>query len=190
MCRPVNVCPNGADWITLSLANCSWDGATMLSPGGALLRRDMPGVLAANESLSLELSGPSPLADCCCSRDSMICLWCSRTLMLRCNCSFITGSWVTNPGDKQARPTSWMPSPSLDVSGRAVWGVLPVVEMVFFDRSSFLGRWRDVGSSGDPGSFLTMILGGGPAFRELCAGKEAPVSFVMQWGESEEGSGD
>lgn len=77
---------------------------------------------------------------------------------------------MTNPGDKQARPTSWIPSPSLDVNGRAVCGVLPVVDMVFLDRSSFRGRWRVAGSSGDPGSFFTMILGGGAAFRELFVG--------------------
>jgi hypothetical protein len=164
--RPVNVRPRGADWMTLSFANCSWDGATMVRPGGALFRRDIPGVFAAKcPTLSLSLSAPSPFADCCCNLDSMICLWCSRTLMLRCNCSFITGSWVTNPGDKHARPTSWIPRPpSLPVSGPR-----PVAEVVFvfFDRSSFRGRWRAVGRSGEDGSFFTMIFGGPPAFREL-----------------------
>jgi hypothetical protein len=64
-----------------------------------------------------------------------------------------------------------MPNPSLAVNGRAVCGVLPVVDIVFLDRSSLRGRWRAVGSSGDPGSFLTIIRGGGPACRELCAWK-------------------
>lgn len=52
--------------------------------------------------------------------------------------------------------------------------------MVFLERSSFRGRWRAVGSSGEPGSFLTMILGGGPAFRELLAEKQRVVSFSVQ----------
>lgn len=69
-----------------------------------------------------------------------------------------------------------MPSPSLDVNGRAVWGVVPPVEIVSFDRSSFLGRWRAAGNSGEPGSFLTMILGGPPVFRELITG-QIIVSF-------------
>lgn len=71
------------------------------------------------------------------------------------------------PGDRQARPTSWMPSapPSLAVSGLPVAGD---VLFTFLDRSNRRGRWRDeVDSSGEPGSFLTMILGGPPALREL-----------------------
>jgi len=65
--RPVKLWPSGADWITLSFANCLWEGATIDKPGGTLLRRDdMPGVLAAKtEPGSFSLSdGPSPLADC------------------------------------------------------------------------------------------------------------------------------
>lgn len=52
--------------MTLSLANCLCEGATMDNPGGALFLRDMPGVLAAKpDPGSLSLSeGPSPLADC------------------------------------------------------------------------------------------------------------------------------
>lgn len=46
--RPVNVWPRGADWITLSWANCSCEGATMLRPGGGPRFRAMPGVLAVN----------------------------------------------------------------------------------------------------------------------------------------------
>ena len=42
--------------------------------------------------------------------------------------------------------------------------------MVFLERSSFRGRWRAAGNSGDPGSFLTIILGGAPALRELFRG--------------------
>lgn len=38
----------------------------------------------------------------------------------------------------------------------------------FLDKSSLRGRWRLVGNcSGEPGSFLTIILGGPPALREL-----------------------
>ena len=65
-CRPVKLWPRGADWMTLSLANCLCEGATIDRPGGALFLRDMPGVLAAKPAAaSLSLSdGPSPLADC------------------------------------------------------------------------------------------------------------------------------
>lgn len=106
---PVKVWLRGADWMTLSLAKCSCDGATMDSPGGTLfLREAIPGVLTAKPlfvSLSLSV-GPSPLADCCCKRASIRCLCCSRTDKLLCTCSFMTGSCVTKPGDRQARPTS------------------------------------------------------------------------------------
>lgn len=140
--RPVNVCPRGADWMTRSWANCSWEGATMLNPGGALFRRDIPGVFAANwltGSLSLP-SGPSPFADCCCSLASMMRRCCSLTFKLCCKCSFITGSWVTKPGDKHAIPTSWIPSPSLPSAGRAVAAPDPVRGFLELDRSSFRGR--------------------------------------------------
>lgn len=164
-CRPVKLWPRGADWMTRSLANCSWEGATIERPGGALFRRDMPGVLAANcETGSLSLS--SPLADCWCSLDSIICRCCSRTDMLRWSCSFMTGSWVTNPGDRQAMPTSWMPRPSRAVNGRAVAGWFDFV-FVFLERSSLLGRGRVLVITGDAGSFLTKILGGAPPFRGL-----------------------
>lgn len=137
LCLPVKVWPSGADWITRSFANCSCDGATMLRPGGGPRLRAKPGVFAVNWPPSLS-AGPSPLADCCCNLCSIICLWCSLTLMLRCSCSFMTGSWVTKPGDRQARPTSWMPRPSLAVRGRPVAGETMFV--VFLERSSFLGR--------------------------------------------------
>lgn len=146
--------------MTRSLAKTSWDGATMLSPGGALLRLDMPGVLAANwfdPSLSLPVSGRSPFADCCWRRASMIWRCCSRTLILRCNCSFMAGSCVTKPGDKQASPTSIIPSPSLSPGSLAVCAPEPARPPL--ERSSFRGRWRGGGITGDPGSFLTTILG-------------------------------
>lgn len=136
----------------------------MLSPGGALFRLDIPGVLAANwlrGSLSLPFSGPSPLADCCCNLASMILRCCSLTVILCCRCSFMTGSCVTKPGDKQANPTSWIPSPSLAPNaGRAVAAPEPVI--VFLDKSNFRGRCRVVGRTGDPGSFFTIILGAEP----------------------------
>lgn len=163
-CMPVNVWPSGADWITLSLANCSCDGATMLRPGGAPRLRARPGVLAEKWLPSLSLSGPSPLADCCCNLASMICRWWSLTVMLRCTLAFITGSCVMKPGDKHASPTSWISSlPSRAVSGRAVAGE---TMFEFLERSNFLGLCRVVGRSGDPGSFLTTILGP-PPFRDL-----------------------
>lgn len=149
LCSPVNVCPSGADWITLSLANCSDEGATMLNPGGALFRRDMPGVLAAKPGWpSLELSGASPLADCCLFLCSMRCRCCSLTRSLSSRLCLISGSCVTNPGDKQAIPRSWMPNPPLDVNGRAVAGVLPLVEMVFWERSNCVGRRRALTGGG------------------------------------------
>jgi hypothetical protein len=46
---------------------------------------------------------------------------------------------------------------------------------VFLERSSLLGRCRPVGRSGEPGSFLTRILGP-PAFRDLCVVKQDRVS--------------
>lgn len=157
--RPVKLWPRGADWITRSLANCSWEGATIERPGGALFLRDMPGVLAAKLERG-SLSGPSPLADCCCRRASIMCRCCSRTLILRCSCSFMTGSWVTKPGERQAMPTSWMPRPSRAVNGRAVCGWFDLG--VFLERSSLRGRGRELGMLGDAGSFLTIILGGPP----------------------------
>lgn len=164
---PVKVCPSGADMTTrlssLSLAKCSCDGATMDSPGGTLfLRPEMPGVFSGNPPLaSLSLSiEPSPLADCCCRRVSIRCLCCSRTDKLLWTCSFMTGSWVMNPGDRQAKPTSWICSPSRAVKGRAVAGEPEVG--VFLDRSSFRGRCRLVGTwSGELGSFF--IRGNPPA---------------------------
>ncbi len=135
-----------------------------------MLRRDIPGVLAAKWlELSLSLLEvsivPSPLADCCCRRASIMCRCCSRTLMLRCSCSFMAGSCVTKPGERHARPTSWMPRPSLAVRGRAVPGVVEFAAPPL-DKSSLLGRCRGVGS-GEPGSFFTMIFGGGAARRDL-----------------------
>jgi hypothetical protein len=170
-CRPVKVWLRGADWMTLSLANCSWDGATMLSPGGAFLL-DVPGVLGGKppNSLSFALSiGASPGFAVCCNRDSMSCLCCSRTEMLRCNCSLIVGSCVTNPGDRHASPTSWMPSPpvSMPLEVRLPPEGREFEVDVFFERSSMRGRCLEVGRSGEaPGSFFTMIFGGAP-FRDL-----------------------
>lgn len=143
----------------------------MLSPGGAFLLV-VPGVFRGKppSSLSFALSiGASPGFAVCCNRDSMSCLCCSRTEILRCNCSLIVGSCVTNPGERQASPTSWIPRPPvsmplevrLPAEGRAF-----EVD-VFFERSSMRGRCLEVGRSGEaPGSFFTMIFGGTP-FRDL-----------------------
>lgn len=68
---------------------------------------------------------------------------------------------MTKPGDKQASPTSWIPSPSLAPSaGRAVAAPEPVI--AFLDRSNFRGRCRVVEITGEPGSFFTIILGPAP----------------------------
>lgn len=114
----------------------------MLRLGGTFRRDEIPGVLTEKFPLSLSLpwSGPSPLADCCCRRASIMCLCCSRTLMLRWSCSFIKGSWVTKPGERHANPTSWMPSPSLAVKGRPVAG--PAALDPPLDRSNLPGRLR------------------------------------------------
>jgi hypothetical protein len=81
----------------------------MLRPGGAF-RRDVAGVFmppGPGMEPSLALSeGASPGFAVCCSLDSISWRCCSRTEMLRCSCSLIVGSWVTNPGDRQANPTS------------------------------------------------------------------------------------
>lgn len=60
------------------------------------------------------------------------------------------------------------PLSPLDVNGPAEGLAVPGLAVdVFLDRSSFRGRWREVGRSGEEGgSFLTIILGGTP-FREL-----------------------
>jgi hypothetical protein len=138
----------------------------MLSPGGAFLL-DVPGVLGGKppSSLSFALSiGASPGFAVCCNLDSMMCLCCSRTEILRCNCSLIVGSCVTNPGDRQASPTSCIPRPPvsmpLEVSPPA--DGREFVLGVFFERSSLRGRCREVGRSGEDGSFFTMIFGGTP----------------------------
>lgn len=133
----------------------------MERPGGALFLRDIPGVLGKPILDSLS----SPFEDCWCSLDSIMCRCCSRTEMLRWSCSFITGSWVTKPGDRQAIPTSWIPKPSRAVSGRADPGWFDLV-FVFLDRSSLRGLGRVLDITGEAGSFFTIILGGAP-FRGL-----------------------
>ncbi len=85
--------------------------------------------------------------------------------MLRFSCSCSAASLGTKPGDRQAMPTSWITSPSRAVSGRPVAGD---TMLVFLERSSFLGRCLAVCRPGEPGSFLTMILGPA-AVRDLCA---------------------
>jgi len=157
---------SGADWITLSCANCSCDGATMLSPGGAFLL-DVPGVLAGKPPSSFALSiGASPGLAVCCNLCSMSCLCCSRTEMLRCSCSLIVGSCVTNPGDRHANPTSVIPRPLLSTPLEVNAPPEGFVPLAFRERSSFRGRCREVGKSGEVGSFLTTICGGAP-FRDL-----------------------
>lgn len=59
-------------------------------------------------------------------------------------------------------PTSWMPKPSRAVNGLVA--ELAPLAFVFF-KSSFLGRCRDVGIPGEPGSFLTIIFGLAMVFR-------------------------
>lgn len=49
---------------------------------------------------------------------------------------------------------------------------------MFLERSSFRGLWRVLGGSGDPGSFLTMILGA--VVPEACRVLHMPVSKMRQ----------
>lgn len=145
----------------------------MLSPGGAFLR-DVAGVFIPpsepGPGISFALSiGASPGFAVCCNLNSMMCLCCSRTEMLRCSCSRIVGSCVTKPGERHAKPTSWIPSAplSLEVSGPVPLEVEFAALELFLERSSFRGRCRDVGRPGDVGSFLTIILGGTPFRRAV-----------------------
>lgn len=67
----------------------------------------------------------------------------------------MVGSWVWNPGDKQASPTSCMlaPAEGLELSGAGTFVV------VF--KSSRRGRWRPLAASDgeEGGSFFTIIFG-------------------------------
>lgn len=115
----------------------------------------------------------------------MICLCCSRTVMLLCNCSCMLGSCVWKPGERQASPTSCMPRfPLSRVNGADGREELPAPASLLLElRSSLRGRCRDVcGTSGDDGgSFFTMILGGCPA-RELLARLDAlQCPYFTDW---------
>lgn len=93
---------------------------------------------------------------------SMIFRCCSRTLMLRSSCSRIDGSWVLKPGERHASPTSCSAKPalSLDVSGAEGRAESAPPGMLLFEvRLRRLGRCLGVGSSGEPGSFLTTTFG-------------------------------
>lgn len=154
-----------------------WDaeGALIERPGGGPFRLDVPGVLVCTPKsvvscvrcdgpslLSCALPGLTEPPFC---RASMICLCWSRTSKLLCSCSRMAGSCVWKPGDRQARPTSCIarPADSREVSGAdglAVCG--PRLFDILDERSRRLGRGRDVGMLGDPGSCLTLIIGGTP----------------------------
>lgn len=73
-------------------------------------------------------------------------------------------------------PTSWIPRLSRAVSGRAVAGWFDLD--VFLERSSLLGRGRELGMLGDAGSFLTMIFGLGvrPPARDALGGDDLEVA--------------
>lgn len=73
----------------------------------------------------------------------------------------MAGSWVWNPGDRQARPTSCMISPALSLPVRGPEGraLKAPEECTLLERSRRRGRWREAGISGESGSFLTTILG-------------------------------
>lgn len=150
----------------------------MDSAVGGPFRREVRGVLAPvctpnnvvswvrGPSLSTELPGLVPFC-----RASMIMRCWSRTSRLRCSCSRMPGLLVAKPGERQARPTSWMakPADSREVKGaegRPVCGPPRLLDMLE-ERSSRLGRGRDEGSAGEPGSLFTLTMGGPPPLRCL-----------------------
>lgn len=72
------------------------------------------------------------------------------------------GSWVLKPGERHASPTSCSANPalSLEVSGAEGLAESAPPDMLWFEvRFSRLGRCLGVGSSGEPGSFLTTTFG-------------------------------
>lgn len=156
--------------MTLSCWNCSAEGALIDNPGGGPFLREVVGVrvctpksvvscvLAPLSVFSIELFGLTPFC-----LASMICLCWSRTSRLLCSCSRMAGSCVWKPGDRHARPTSWIARPAESravrgADGRAVCG--PRAPGVLDERSSLLGRGRADCMLGEPGSFLTLIIGG------------------------------
>ena len=157
--------------MTLSCANCSAAGALIDRPGGGPFRLEVVGVrvctpkrvvscVRAPPSLfSVELPGLTPFCQA-----SINCLCWSLTSKLLCSWFRIAGSCVWKPGDRQARPTSWMARPAESravrgADGRAVCGPLRAPG-VLDERSSLLGRGRADCMLGDDGSFLTWIIGG------------------------------
>lgn len=173
--------------MTLSCWNCSAEGALIDRPGGGPFRRDVVGVrvctpkrvvscvLAPPSVFSTELLGLTPFC-----LASMICLCWSRTSRLLCSCSRMAGSCVWKPGDRQARPTSWIARPAESravrgADGRAVCG--PRAPGVLDERSSLLGRGRADCMLGEPGSFLTLIIGGS-VLRCLFNGRVSILSII------------
>ena len=158
--------------MTLSLANCSWEGGTIDKPFGGLFLEVEGVFMPAPNGLSEVLRLPSGSVGLAvfCNLDSMICLCWSRTEMLLCNCCCIVGSCVWKPGERHARPTSCITSPELSLAVKGAEGLADCAAWfcdVLDDRSSLRGLWREVaGTSGeDGGSFFTTILGG--AWRDL-----------------------
>ena len=154
--------------MTLSFANCWCGGGTIVKLDGGPLRRADPGGLSLLEfrspraeagpsSLSLPLLPSSPGLACRFSRDSIIERCWSRTDILLCSCSRMAGSWVENPGERHAIPTSCMRPRS--VVRTPVRGVFPLVDVeLFFASESLGGRCLAVvGGSGEVGSFFTTI---------------------------------
>ena len=173
--------------MTLSCWNCSAEGALIDRPGGGPFRREVVGVrvctpkrvvscvLAPPSVFSTELLGLTPFC-----LASMICLCWSRTSRLLCSCSRMAGSCVWKPGDRQARPTSWIARPAESravrgADGRAVCG--PRAPGVLEERSSLLGRGRADCMLGEPGSFLTLIIGG-RVLRCLFNGRVSILSII------------
>lgn len=132
---------------------------------------------------SIPLVGPP----CLWRRCSIIDRCWSRTEILLASCSRIAGSWVVNPGDKQAIPTScmrWLP-PAVSAPP-VVLGACPTPAVLL--RLSFGGRCRADGgpeAMGEAGSFLTTILGRGePALKSMAVSNDSGrnPTFLIQSG--------
>lgn len=126
--------------MTRSLAKRSAGGGTIDKPGGGLFFALATVLLVAEPGASIVFpeSGASPRADLSSLAWIIDRCW-SRTEILRSNCSRMAGSSVWKPGDKQAKPTSCILSPSLPVNGVAEGRELMPAEMaaVFVFKSNF-----------------------------------------------------
>lgn len=89
---------------------------------------------------------------------------------------------MTNPGDRQAIPTSCIPKLSRADMGTAEARLFADAS-VFLERSNLRGRGFMFESVGDPGSFFTMTLTRPVSFRAGPAGDDlVPEEAPATWG--------